>query len=83
MVTLKSEYNLLDVNDEAELLDDVKADLFHSLTPKLLYITNITRPDIQPSVEFLTTRVSKINVDNWKKLRRCISYLNQAVKMLG
>ena len=39
-------HNVWDVNNEAELLDDAKADLFHSLTAKLLYITNRKRSDI-------------------------------------
>ena len=30
-------------------------------------------------MELLTTSVAKSNVDDWKKLRRCISYLNQTV----
>ena len=38
-VTLQCAQHLWDVNDEAELLDDEKADLFHLLTSKLLYIT--------------------------------------------
>ena len=67
-------------------VDDVKAYLFHLLTAKLLYITNRTRPDIEPAVALLTTRVAKINVDDWKKLRRCTSYMNQMsddVRIIG
>ena len=60
------------VNDEAQLLDGVKADLIHSLTTKLLYITKMKISDIEPSMAFLTTRVANRNVDDWKKLRRCI-----------
>ena len=40
----------------------------------------MTRPDIEPAVEFLTTSIAKIGVYYWKKLRRCISYLNQKVE---
>ena len=54
--------------------------MFHSLKAKLLYITKRKIPDIEQAVEFLTTRVAKINVDDWKKLRRYTSYLNQMVK---
>ena len=78
-VTFTCAQHLWDISDEAELLDDVKADLFHLLTPKLIYITKMTRPDIEPDVSFFTTRVAKSNVDYWKKLRICISYLNQTV----
>ena len=41
---------LWDVNDEAKLLDDIRDDLFHSLTDKLLYITKRTRPDTELAV---------------------------------
>ena len=60
-------------------MDDVKADLFHSLTSKSLYIIKSKIPDIEPAVGFLNTRVVKSNVGDWKKLIRCISYLNQTV----
>ena len=71
--------NLWVVNDDAEFLDNVKAGLFQSLTYNLPYIMKMTRPDIEPDVAFLTTRVAKRNVDDWKKLRRFISYLNQTL----
>ena len=49
---------LWDINNEAELLDDVKGDLFNLLAAKLLYITKITRPDIEPSMVFFTKKVA-------------------------
>ena len=52
---------------------------FQSLTSKLLYITGRKISDIEPYVVLLTTSVTKSNVDYWKKLRICISYLNQKV----
>ena len=75
-VTSPCAHHLLDVNEEAELLDYVKDDLFHSLTAKLIFIAKRTRPGIEPAVAVLTKRVAKSNVGYWKKLRRCISYLN-------
>ena len=42
------------VNNEAKLLDDVKADLYHLLRSKLIYITNRTRSDIEPDMSFFT-----------------------------
>ena len=78
-VTSPCAHNLWGVNNEAELLDYIKSYLFHLLTYKLLYITKRTIPDIEKAVVLFTKRVSHINVDDWKKLRRCISYLNQTV----
>ena len=59
---------------------DVKSDFFNSLTAKLLYITKSKIPDTEPVVYFLTTRFAKSNVGDWRKLRRCISHLNQTVE---
>ena len=42
---------------------------------KLLYIAKRARPDIEPTVAFLCTRVSCSDVDDWKKLGRLIAYL--------
>ena len=42
--------HLWDVKYEAKLLDDIKADLFNSLTAKLIYITKRTGSDIEPAV---------------------------------
>ena len=71
--------HLWDVNNEIGLLDDAKADLFHLLKAKLIYITKSKITDIKPAVVFLITRFIKSNVYDWNKLRRCISYLNQTV----
>ena len=60
-MTLPYAQNLWEVNYEAELLDYLKADLFHSLTSKLLYITKRKRSEIEPAVALFTTRVAKIN----------------------
>jgi len=58
------------VNENAEKLDKEKADLFHSVVAKLLYITKTSRPDIDTAVAFLTTRVSKSDVDDFKKIKK-------------
>jgi len=67
--------NLLAVNGKADKLDDERAEVFHRLTAKLLYLCKRARPDLQPTVAFLTTRVTQPDVDDWKKLGRAIKYL--------
>lgn len=49
--------------------------LYHHLTTKLLSLSKQTHPKLQLSVSFLTTRILSPNVDNWKKLGRCLHYL--------
>ena len=74
------------MNENAEKLDKEKADLFHSVVAKLLYITKRSRPDIETAVAFLTTRVSKSDVDDFKKLKRVLPWLKQTkddVRIIG
>ena len=67
--------HLFNVNPDSEKLDKDKAVLFHHLTAKLLYLSKRTRPNLLPTVSFLCTRVLNPDVDDWKKLGRCMCYL--------
>ena len=60
--------HLFNVDPNAKSLPSEKAELFHHLTAKLLYLCKRTRPDLQTAVAFLTTRVQNPNEDDWKKL---------------
>ena len=67
--------HLFDVRDNATKLPEDKAMIFHNMTARGLFVCKRARPDIQTTVAFLTTRVSKPDDDDWKKLRRLINYL--------
>jgi hypothetical protein len=67
--------HLFDVSDDPACLDPETANLFHHLTAKLLFLCKRARPDVQTPVAFLTTRVTKPDVDDYKKLGRVIKYL--------
>ena len=71
--------HLMQVNETGQLLSPTKAEAYHSLVAKLLYLEKRARPDIEPTVAFLCTRVSSPDEDNWKKLCRVMCYLNQTV----
>jgi len=49
--------HLFNVNDRAIKLQKDKADFFHYLVAKLLYLCRRTQQDIQTDVAFLCTRV--------------------------
>jgi hypothetical protein len=66
---------LFTVDENAEPLDDERAETYHRLTAKQLYLCKCARPDLQPTVTFLTTRVTHPTVDDWKKLSRSVRYL--------
>jgi hypothetical protein len=48
---------LFNVNPKCERLDSETAALYHHLTARLLYLAKRVRPDLQPTVSFLCTRV--------------------------
>jgi hypothetical protein len=73
--------HLFEVNDDAEKLDSDTAVIYHHLVAKLLYLCKRTRPDLQLAVAFLTTRVQAPDVDDYKKLGRCLTYLNETSEM--
>ena len=46
---------------------------------KLLFLRKHARPDIQPTIVSLTTRVRNPDEDDWKKILRVISYLDAII----
>jgi len=67
--------HLLNVDDGAKKLDEDKAQLFHHLVAKLLYLSRRSRQDIQTAVAFLCTRVQSPDMDDYKKLAKVMKYL--------
>jgi Reverse transcriptase (RNA-dependent DNA polymerase) len=67
--------HLFDVNEECKKLDKEGAELFHHLVAKLLFLCKRSRPDIQPVVAFLSTRVQAPDEDDYKKLARLMRYI--------
>ena len=70
---------LFNVREDAELLDKEKSEVFHSVVAKLLYIMKRTRPDLEPTVAFLSTRVSCSTVDDWNKLKRLLQFIKGTI----
>ena len=56
-----------------------KSDIFHSVTAKLLFIMKRGRPDIETAVSYLMARVSKSNMKDWEKLKRCLGFLKGTI----
>jgi len=51
--------NLFNINDGAKKLTEERAQLFHHIVAKLLYLCRITQQDIQMAIAFLCTRVKR------------------------
>ena len=61
---------------DAEPLDSERAEYFHSIVAKLLYLAKRVRPDLLTSVGFLAKRTRAPNEYDMKKLERILRYLN-------
>ena len=64
--------NLFTICKDAEKLDDEHAEVYHHISAQLLYLCQHAHPNLQTTVAFLTTRVMQPDIDDWKKLTRCI-----------
>ena len=73
---------LFSVREDAEKLDKKRAEEFHALVAKVLYLAKRVRPDLLVSVSFLTRRVQNPDTDDQRKLERLIKYI-RATKHLG
>ena len=71
--------HLMDINDSSNNLNKARSEEFHTTVARLLYLTKRARPDIETSVAFLTTRVSKATDEDWDKLRRVLIFLKQTM----
>jgi hypothetical protein len=71
--------DLHDIYEHSPALDKSASELFHSTTAKLLYLSKRGRPEIQPVVAFLTTRVSLPTVQDRDKLDKCLKYLRRTI----
>ena len=67
-----SNNNKIEMREDAEQLSDKKWYLFHSIVAKLLFIMKRYRPYLDTEIGFLTTRSSKIDLDDWEILRRVL-----------
>ena len=64
--------HLFTMNTDAEKLSEDQASKYHHLVAKILYLAKRARPDLLLAVSFLCTRVTAPDVDDWKKLGRCL-----------
>ena len=67
--------NFLNTNPDTKKLPEDKAQLFHHLVAKLLFLCRRTRQDIQTDVTFLCTRIKESDEDNYNKLIKVMQYI--------
>ena len=59
-----------------------QAETFHTIVAKGVFVVKRARPDIQTTIAYLCTRVSKPTEGDWSKLVRLIKYLNGTKNMV-
>merc|ERR1712151_922010 len=69
--------NLMSRDDEAKLIDDKeRKEQFHNVVAKAIFLSKRSRPDIQPTVAVLATRVREPSESDWNEMVRLLKYLN-------
>jgi hypothetical protein len=61
---------------QGKKLNQEQADAYHTMVAKALFLCKRARPDIQPMIAVLCTRVKGPNEAGWAKLVRMMKYLN-------
>jgi hypothetical protein len=79
--TTPARKDLFDVDDRAEALPKERAETFHSVVAKLLYVSIRARMDILLAVSFLCTRVSKCTTEDERKLKRLLEYIKGTIDL--
>ena len=62
-------------------MSEERMEIFHHIVAKLLYVSKRARVDIDLTVSFLCTRVSKSTEEDWVKLKRLLHYLYGTLDM--
>jgi hypothetical protein len=78
--TPASQY-LFDVDKKCVKINEKDRKNLHSIVAKLLFVAKRARPDTQLLIAFLTSRVTKVDEDDWKKLKRLLEYLQGSLDM--
>jgi hypothetical protein len=66
---------LLKVQEDSKKLDEKQRSIFHTFVMKAMFLCKRARPDIEPSIAFLSSRVNNTNEDDWKNLLKVMSFL--------
>jgi hypothetical protein len=72
--------NVFQVDDMSPLLDQERAEVFHTFVAKALFACKRSRRDLQVAVAMLCTRVKSPTEEDWKKLLRMLEYVKCSLK---
>ena len=75
IVTSPAANHIFDIDPTSPKLSEEKREKLHSIVAKLLFVSTRGRPDIHLPISFLTSRCTKADEDDWKKLKRLLQYI--------
>ena len=67
--------------NDSPLLGEWQKGIFHSIVQKLLHVSKRARLNLQVTIDFLCTRVTMPNKEDWKKLKRLLQYIYGTLKI--
>ena len=68
---------LFTVNEDSRKLNKNRAELLHSITAKLLWVSQRGRPDVSVTTNFPRARVKQPDFKTLKKLKSVLKFLKQ------
>jgi hypothetical protein len=71
---------LFKVNKDAKKLDEERRSIFHTFVMKGMFLCKRARPDIEPAIAILSSRVKEANEGDWAKLLRVLGFLKGTVE---
>ncbi len=77
---------LFTVKPDTEKLNEAKATIFNKFVAKLIWVMKRARPDVEPTVSFLSTRVKAPDKDDWHKFKRLMCWMKKTktdVRIIG
>jgi hypothetical protein len=67
---------LYKVQEDAKKIDEEWRSIFHTFVMKaIMFMCKRARPDIEPAISFLSSRVNGANEGGWKKVLRVMSFM--------
>ena len=68
---------LLKIDEKGKELDDERQGIFHTFVMKLMFLCKRGRPDVNPGIGFLSSRVKKPLEADWNKLVKVLVLLKE------
>jgi hypothetical protein len=70
---------LFKVDKESKKLDEKRRTIFHTFVMKAMFLCKRARPDVNPVVGFLSSRVTAPNEGDWRKLLKTLGFLKGTI----